>query len=136
MTVPGVPQPEGSMKGFAIKGRGVRLVHANANGLAAWRHALTSTAADLWGDAPLLDGPVAVDITFRLPRPPSTPRKRLRPAVRPDLDKLERAVLDSLTGVVLVDDSRVCELTGRKVYADGEAPGATVDVWPLDGAGD
>ena len=35
-------------------------------------------------------------------------------SVRPDLDKLARAVLDALTGIVWVDDDQVVELAYRK----------------------
>ena len=34
--------------------------------------------------------------------------------VRPDIDKLARAVLDALTGIVWVDDDQVVELVCRK----------------------
>jgi Holliday junction resolvase RusA-like endonuclease len=78
-----------------------------------------------------------VDITFRLIRPkghygakglrPSAPK---RPAVKPDLDKLARAVLDGITaGGAIHDDAQVCHLTVEKVYADDHlVPGATIRV--------
>ena len=75
-------------------------------------------------------------MTFFMPRPQSQTRaERLRRFVTksPDLDKLERAVLDALTAVVWVDDSQVAEVDKRKVYADDMPPGVNVTVAVLEG---
>lgn len=49
------------------------------------------------------------------------------PATRPpDLDKLTRAVLDALTGIVWVDDRQVVALHSTKVQ--GATPGVDVTV--------
>lgn len=40
------------------------------------------------------------------------------PAMMPDIDKLVRAVMDSLTGIAYRDDAQVIILTASKVYAD------------------
>ena len=130
MFVPGLPAAEGSVRGFQAGARTV-VVHDNKASLGVWRHAVTSRAAELWGDAPPLDVAVGVDVCFHLPRPPSTPKRRIYPQVRPDVDKLGRAVLDALTGVVFVDDARVVELRCRKVYAVAAPPGADVRVWAM-----
>lgn len=46
-------------------------------------------------------------------------RRLTQPSVRPDLDKLCRAVLDALTDAgIWHDDSQVCSLSAIKVYAD------------------
>jgi Holliday junction resolvase RusA-like endonuclease len=42
----------------------------------------------------------------------------------PDLDKLIRAILDALTGVVWRDDGQVVDIVASKVYAD--TPGVDV----------
>ena len=46
------------------------------------------------------------------------PARRIReaPCVRPDVDKLARALLDALTGVAYEDDGQVVTLTVRKRY--------------------
>jgi Holliday junction resolvase RusA-like endonuclease len=44
----------------------------------------------------------------------------------PDLDKLVRAILDSLTGVVWRDDAQVVDIVARKVYA--ETPGVDIAI--------
>jgi Holliday junction resolvase RusA-like endonuclease len=61
------------------------------------------------------DGPLVVTAIFMLPKPASV--KRWRPSVKPDLDKLQRAVLDGMTGHVFVDDSRVVSIAAEKFYA-------------------
>lgn len=45
---------------------------------------------------------------------------------KPDADKLLRALLDSMTGVVFQDDSQVCELAIEKTY--DKAAGTQVEV--------
>jgi Holliday junction resolvase RusA-like endonuclease len=53
--------------------------------------------------------------------------------VSPDLDKLIRAVGDSLTDSgVVIDDSRIVRISARKLYAEGIAPGATIQVKTLN----
>jgi Holliday junction resolvase RusA-like endonuclease len=52
--------------------------------------------------------------------------------VSPDLDKLIRAVGDSLTGTVITDDSRIVRISARKLYAEGIEPGATISVKSLN----
>jgi len=83
---------------------------------------------------------VVVTIVFKMPRPkghygarglrPSAPRL---PAVKPDLDKLVRAVLDGITeGGAIHDDAQVCAIAASKTYA-GQwiAPGADITITPL-----
>ncbi len=70
-------------------------------------------------------------LEFRMPRPKSTPKATPAAVKRPDLDKLARAVLDAITGTVLVDDSQVVDLSASKRLAEvGESPGALISVWP------
>ena len=66
-----------------------------------------------------LEGPVSVDVVFRLQPPRGAPRDL--PHVRPDVDKLARAALDGLTGAAFADDSQVVRLTATKEYGP---PGA------------
>jgi Holliday junction resolvase RusA-like endonuclease len=51
------------------------------------------------------------------------------PAVRPDIDKLERCALDALTGVVYGDDGQVVALRSVKVF--GEPARLELAVWQL-----
>jgi Holliday junction resolvase RusA-like endonuclease len=123
-TVRGIPVPQGSAKPFIAGGR-ARLATKSAP-LAAWRTAIATAASTAMGDAPTMAGPVVVEATFILSRPASAPRRVTVPAVRPDLDKLARALLDGITGVVVKDDSLVVDLVLHKRY--GERPGVEVTV--------
>jgi len=128
--VPGLPRPQGSMRGFKMGDR-VRIVHAKTEDLAVWRGAVTQAAVEHWGDVAPLDEAVWLSTTFYLPRPRSAPRARLYPDRLPDIDKLARAVLDSLTGVVFVDDARVVDLVVSKRYATDLPQGARIIVGRL-----
>lgn len=126
--VPGVPAPQGSKRHV---GRGVLVESSKA--LRPWRDSVAWAALDAATDQGWTgnDLPVAVVATFYLPRPKSAPKSRVVPAVRPDLDKLARALLDALTTTVLHDDGQVVDLSVRKVYAtDSCPPGVRVDVYP------
>ena len=50
--------------------------------------------------------------------------------MKPDLDKLIRAVLDGLTGVAYVDDSQVILIQATKTYGINEGVWVTVEqIW-------
>jgi Holliday junction resolvase RusA-like endonuclease len=61
--------------------------------------------------------PVNLHLTFGFQKPPSAKKSRTHPCVKPDLDKLQRAVLDSLTGVMYEDDAQVVAIQAFKEYA-------------------
>lgn len=116
-----------------MRGKKPILTSDNVN-LAGWRAQVTAAAlaALPTGWSPL-DEPVAVACDFYLPPPQR--RRWWLPATKPDLDKLVRAVLDSLADAgVLINDSRVVEFgRTRKLYADElHPPGVAVVVeWEL-----
>lgn len=74
--------------------------------------------------------PIRLMCEFQLPVPTSSIRKYqtgwLPHVKRPDVDKLMRALLDALTGIVWVDDSQVCYAMVNKVYAWNGQPGADI----------
>ena len=109
--VAGKPITQGSMSVF----RG-RVVHQKSRELTAWRNAINQMCR---GTMEPLEGPVSVDVVFRLQPPRGAPRDL--PHVRPDVDKLARAALDGLTGAAFADDSQVVRLTATKEYGP---PGA------------
>lgn len=112
--VRGVPQPKGSVRAFIQDGHPI--VTSTTKGLKSWQNAIAFVLQSAW-DGPPLDGAVSVELTFYLLRPASVPeRRRPWPHVRPDVDKLARAALDAMKGIVFRDDAQVCELVARKVY--------------------
>lgn len=114
--VPGTPVPQGSKTAYVV---GKRAVVADANGkaLKPWRKTVTAAAVTALAGRPALrDEPVAVVLQFRFVRPKSV--RREHPHVKPDIDKLARAVLDGLTDAgVWGDDSQVIDLHPTKAYA-------------------
>lgn len=134
-TVPGTPIAQGSKRVF-----GKRLVDANDKTLRPWRATVAAAAVDALpaGWQPL-DGPVALECTFRFPRPKShfgarglLPSKAsLWHAQKPDGDKAVRAVADALTDAGLWrDDAQVASWVVHKCWAD-VSPGVSVRVEPL-----
>lgn len=118
--VDGVPVAQGS-KTVAQGGGKVWLRDANGKKLKPWRAAVAE-AADL---GVTFDCPVKVVMRFGMPRPKKP--KFERPAVKPDADKLARAVMDSMTDAgLLADDSRVVDLHVTEFYS--ETPGVDVIV--------
>ena len=114
--VDGVPIPQGSKKAFVVKKRAV-LVDDNAAKLKPWR-ARIAAAADL---GHMFDVPVVVRAVFYMPRPETV--RRALPSVKPDLDKLMRALGDGMTdGGLISDDSRIVTEILKKRYADETNP--------------
>jgi Holliday junction resolvase RusA-like endonuclease len=109
-----------------------RIVQVNSKKHKAWRNAITQQAlATLPADWEPIDEACELIVNFYMPKPASA--KRSLPTVSPDLDKLIRAVGDSLTDSgVVVDDSRIVRISARKLYAQGIEPGATIVVRTLD----
>jgi crossover junction endodeoxyribonuclease RusA len=59
---------------------------------------------------------VTVSAVYGFTRPKGKDRGRLDPCVRPDADKLARALLDALSSVAYYDDGQVVALSIRKLY--------------------
>lgn len=136
--IPGVAVPQGSKQAFLRPGAKIpQLVDSNKQKLKPWRATVTALAIDEWQGRMSLDEPVRAAFEFVTVRPAAhygtgrnaeilKPSAPIAPIVKPDVDKLVRAMLDGLTDAgVLRDDSRVVDLHARKVY--GPQPG--VRVW-------
>jgi len=132
--VAGIPVPKGSRSSLPYKGNDPRRfgksvsVAENAAGLKRWTR-VVGLEALVVRPRPIWRGAVSVSLMFRL-----KPGKATGYATRrPDLDKLERAVWDALTGVVYLDDSQITDSSARKRFAaPNEAPGVTVRVMRLE----
>jgi Holliday junction resolvase RusA-like endonuclease len=109
-----------------------RIVQVNSSKHKAWRKVIVQEAiATLPSDWVPIDEPCELIVNFYLPKPKTVDRQL--PSVSPDLDKLIRAVGDSLTDSgVVIDDSRIVRISARKLYAEGIAPGATIQVKTLN----
>lgn len=81
---------------------------------------------------PCMETAVSVKADFYLPRPASLPKKTINNIKRPDLDKLVRACLDGISGIVIKDDSQVVSLSCTKRYSNSEhEPGVWISVETL-----
>jgi Holliday junction resolvase RusA-like endonuclease len=111
-TIEGVAAPQGSKS--LMRGR---LVEANPR-TRLWRAAVQDAAERaLAGREGFGKDPVHIRLDFHMPRPRTV--KRARPSVPPDVDKLSRAVLDSITkSGVWKDDGQVVDLSAHKHYAE------------------
>ena len=129
-TIWGTPQPQGSSRAF-VRGGKVNITSANKK-LKPWRQECADTLFVQSGCMPYNgDGREAyrVSLDFYLERPPSVPRKRVMPTVKPDLDKLVRAILDAGTGILWKDDAQVVEFSRvRKCYGSPARVELSVEV--------
>ena len=126
------PQPQGSM----VRGRHGG-IHSDNKHLAGFREAVgwSALAALRDGRIPMAGEhvPVSLDCNFYFERPKSVKAERTFPAVRPDLDKLCRAVCDACTGVLWADDGQVCEIHASKFYGAPERAEVTVRLAATEG---
>lgn len=112
--VPGIPIPQGSKDPGGVR-------DANKH-LRRWRLTVAVRAL-AHRQHPLWTGPVemVLEFTFRRPQKPLDEDWVI---TKPDLDKLTRAIFDSLTDVIYDDDCRVCRTVTMKFY--GEKPGVRI----------
>jgi crossover junction endodeoxyribonuclease RusA len=130
-TAYGTPIPKGSTKAFFRQGMRFPVVTNDNKRTKPWADTVKCAALDAIGSSNILfpDGPVRIDILFKLPRPKSLSKNVVHHVKKPDVDKLTRAIFDSLTGVIWTDDSQVVDQHSLKTYAaDGEMPGAHITI--------
>lgn len=123
----GNPVTQGSIRATVHRttGRAIAIQDHRAP-LMNWRASI-GQAAQVAADGAFAERgvPVWVSVTFRLQRPRSAPKRVVRPTTKPDLDKLARACLDAMSGVLFADDSQVVSLHVQKEFAgEAQAPGA------------
>lgn len=117
ITIPGECIPQGS---HSVNRRTGHLFEANPR-LKAWRKqagtALQLHTRDYLGAWEPYDGALHIDVTFYLPRGKTVTREL--PSVKPDLDKLQRALGDMLTiAGIITDDARITRWSPRKRYGE------------------
>lgn len=128
--VNGNPAPKGSwsrMPNGAMLPAGTT---ASRKKYADWRNDIRHAAIEAMGAENPHAGCIRLLAQFDLPYPASSIRKWQfgwwPHTKQPDIDKLMRALLDALTGIVWVDDSQVAFATVNKVYAWNGRPGAHI----------
>jgi Holliday junction resolvase RusA-like endonuclease len=138
-TVVGDPIPQGSMKSMHHRASGQIVSMPDNPKTRPWKN--TVTAAAIEARQFTATEPVVVQLSFAIRRPnghygsgrnagvlrSSAPTY---PGKKPDLDKLVRAVLDSLVEAkVILDDALVTGIRATKWFADTVETGVSVRVW-------
>ena len=85
-----------------------------------------------------IQSPVIVDVVFMMPIPKSTSKVKQRAMingtyhhmVKPDVDNLQKFILDVLNDIVFKDDAQVIEIRAKKIYSS--KPGTHVRVIPIE----
>lgn len=136
-TVSGTPVPQGSKKAWLNSKTGKVMMTEDAGTRhSTWRNEVTGQARQAMADVGRFGDPyrepISTVVTFQFHRPANhylpinskRDHEELRadappyPSKPPDLDKLVRAIWDSLTSVVWVDDGQVVACTLRKQWVD------------------
>jgi len=99
---------------------------------AAYENLIALACRDARGNKGPFTGPVAMHIHVGKQVPASKSKRtrqamlagEIRPATKPDLDNVIKAVLDGCNGVAYLDDRQIVELTATAHYA--ESPGVRV----------
>jgi len=129
--VKGVPVTKGSKSLLRTKGGRYIMIEASANKLRKWMKAISTQAHYVFSKP--LEGAVHLECRFYFQRPKSVPiKKRKLPHVRPDLDKLLRAVDDALQGIAFNDDGQVTTIVAYKYYSDENNTGVLIGVFEDD----
>lgn len=119
--VEGVPAPQGSKRHI---GNG-RMIESSKK-VGPWRKAVAEEFAHI---SEPMEGPIIIMVAFLLDKKSSV--KRLWPTVPPDLDKLERGLLDALTlAGVWNDDAQVVSVISSKMYRGALPEGALIGIFP------
>lgn len=83
-----------------------------------------------------MEGPINIKITGMFEVPKSISKKKKQALLntyymkKPDVDNIDKSILDGLNGVAYDDDKQVCILFTEKYY--GEIPMAIVEIEELD----
>jgi Holliday junction resolvase RusA-like endonuclease len=106
----------------------------------AYKASCRAAARDVYQGPPLV-GPIALTLTFVMPRPGSMiwkkrPMPRAHHGKRPDCENLVKSTQDALSGLVYRDDCQIAKLFAEKVIAAGdEQPCVIVELSELTEGG-
>ena len=120
-TIPGAAAPQGSKRAIRLRTGRTVLVESSSR-VKPFRAVAALAATEAWRRPPTADA-VGLEIAFRFVRPKSHHKAdgSLRAGApltpgKPDIDKLLRALLDALTGVIYIDDAQVACIWATKEY--------------------
>lgn len=121
-TVPGEPVAKGRPRATTIGGHARMYTPAKT---AKYEELVAVYASAAMKKAPLMEQPVRLYLTIYCKVPGTWSKKRRadalagieRPAKKPDIDNIVKALADGMNGVVWVDDAQIVELACSKWYA-------------------
>lgn len=139
--VPGEPRGKGRARSRIAKGKSGKqfVAHYTPKETVEYENLVRMAAHEaMAGEAPT-SFPCMVSIRVFCSVPKSWSQKKRRraldgeilPTGKPDLDNIEKAILDGMNAIVFRDDSVVCDVSKKKRYA--ETPRVEVIVIELDG---
>ena len=132
--VSGVPVPQAGTRGVPTAA-GNRQITTGGKGLARWRSAVTAAAMQARCAHGQQTGAIHLDATFRFTVPKSRARNAPRIArkmTKPDLDKLVRAIGDSLTAAgLIIDDNQIASIQASKWETTTDEPGVVITLTEL-----
>lgn len=129
--VDGEPIPQGSVRAFMPKGWTRPVLTSDNPRLKQWRATVNIAAQRaMEGQIASKGEPVQINIWFYFARPKMYGHPDYK-TTRPDVDKLARSIMDSLTGVAYVDDSQVVKLVVWKLFGIPERVEILAQTMPL-----
>ena len=139
-TIPGTPLAQPRQRHRIVKAGASTYVHNYTPEKApvnAWKCAVRFACDEAVQGLPFT-GPLALVALFVMPRPAGKTRKtKPNPSYphvgKPDLDNLEKALLDAMEGIAFANDSAVSQKFTRKIVAaGGEMPRTEVTLGPIE----
>lgn len=117
--IPGEPIALARPRAMSFGGH-ARVYEPTKSPSAQWKGKASWLLREAMGGAPPLTGPVTLAVVFTFALPKSHWKKKVPVAEhqhtkRPDLDNLVKNLLDAANGVVVMDDSQVCNIRATKV---------------------
>jgi len=106
--------------------RGRHMVAYTDAKTATYEKQVQAAAQSVMAGRPPYEGAVWVRINAFYPIPKSAPKYKkalmrdgkMRPAKKPDLDNVNKAILDGLNTIAFNDDAQVCGIGSTKFYSD------------------
>ena len=121
----GTAKSKGSYKGFTRDGK---MIPDNPKSK-DWQHLVAVSAQQYRPKSGPFDEAVQIIATFYFARPKSVSEaKRPYMTVKPDIDKILRAILDGMSGIIYTDDARIIRVVVEKHYCT--IPRVEIEVIP------
>lgn len=126
IVIPGDWRPE-SKRSY---NRGKFTTRVDTADVVAFKARCALMAAQVMGDRLPFEEPLALAIIFTTVRPSGYRKFETMPWKRPDLDNMEKPVLDAIDGIVFHDDAAFVEKHQYKVFGPREQ--VELRIWPAD----